>query len=292
MHKIRFIPLVLVVTNVCSAQQQPAAPFQVRQLTPTLYWVQGGGGNSGVIIGEHGVIVIDTKVRPDGGKQLMDDIAQITPKPVTAVILTHSDIDHIGGLPSFPKGVTIIAHANNWKEQQEALAKGGPGAPAQGYPPTRIISKDKEDLTIDGVKLELLHWGPAHTSGDLVIFLPAEKLVFAGDILEGNRFRPEVHIEKNGTSEGWIANVKGMVALDATQYVSGHAAVLDKQAVEKYLNDVETERTKIKQLVSQGETLAQVQAAVGDPPPDNPPGGYGTRFPAYSEVVYRELTKQ
>ena len=125
-----------------------------------------------------------------------------------------------------------------------------------------------------------------------MVFLPSEKLVFTGDIIEGNRFRPEIHPEKNGTSEGWIANVKGMVALDANQYLSGHAAVLDKQAVEKYLNDVETERTKVKELAGQGQTLTQVQAAVGDPPPGNPPGGYGTRFPAFSEVVYRELTKQ
>jgi cyclase len=281
--------VTLAAASFTAAQQPPAAPLQVHQLTPTIYWVAGAGGNSGVIIGEHGVIVIDTKVRPDSGKQLLDDITQITPKPVTAVIETHSDIDHIGGLPSFPKGITIIAHANNVKEQQEALAKGGPEAPAADRLPTKIVSKDKEDLTIDGIKFELLHWGPAHTNGDLTVFLPGEKLVFTGDIIEGNRFRPEIHIEKNGTSAGWIANVKGMLALNATQYVSGHAGVLDKPAIEKYLNDVETERAKVKELVAQGQTLDRIKAAVGDPPP-GAARGYGVSFPAFSEVVYRELT--
>jgi glyoxylase-like metal-dependent hydrolase (beta-lactamase superfamily II) len=269
------------------AQQAPVT-LQVHQITPSVYWVQGGGGNSGVIVGEQGVIVIDTKVRPELGKQLVDDIAQITPKPITTVIVTHSHIDHIGGLPSFPKNITVIAHENAVKEIQASIAKGGQGAPIAASVPNKVVTKTKEELTIDGIKLELLHWGPGHTTGDMVVFLPKEKLVFTGDLIEGNRFRPEIEVV-NGASEGWIANVKGMTALDATQYVSGHAAVLDKDAVSKYLNDVENERAEIVKLVAQGKTLQEVQAAVGDPPA-NAPNGYGMRFPAFSDVVYRELT--
>jgi cyclase len=268
--------------------QQPAVTLQVHQISPSIYWVQGGGGNSGVIVGEHGVIVIDAKVRPNLGKQLVDDIAQITPKPITTVIVTHSHIDHVGGLPSFPNGITIIAHENTMKELQAAVAKGGNGAPAPDRLPNKIVTKDKEDLTIDGLKLELLHGGPGHTTGDMVVYLPSEKLVFTGDLIEGNRFRPEIEV-MNGASEGWIANVKGAVALNATQYVSGHAGVLDKEAVEKYLNDVEMERATIVKLIAQGQSLQQIQATVGDPPP-NAANGYGTRIPAFSEVVYRELT--
>src|SRR5579862_9706384 len=83
----------------------PAAPFVVHQLTPTVSWVEGGGGNSGVIVGDKGVIVIDAKTSAAGGKELLDDIAKITPKPVTTVILTHSDGDHVNGLVSFPAGI-------------------------------------------------------------------------------------------------------------------------------------------------------------------------------------------
>ena len=273
------------------AQQPAPVTLQVHQLSPTMYWVQGGGGNSGVIVGEHGVIVVDTKVRPELGKQLLDDIAQLTTKPITTVIVTHSHIDHVGGLPSFPEGVTVIAHENAIKELRANLAKGGPGAPSPKSIPNQAVDNAKEDLTIDGIKLELLHWGPGHTSGDMVVFLPAQKIVFTGDLIEGNRFRPEVEPGLAGVSEGWIASVKGMLALDANQYVSGHAGVLNKEAVGQYLNDVETERATIVKLVAQGQTLQQVQAAVGDPPP-NAPNGYGTRFPAYSEVVYRELTSE
>ncbi|HTR39334.1 MAG TPA: MBL fold metallo-hydrolase [Bryobacteraceae bacterium] len=95
------------------------------ELKPNVYWVGGGGGNSGVIIGDKGVIVVDAKTTPAGGKELLEDIAKITPKPVITVILTHSDGDHVNGLAAFPEGITIIAQENNKKEQEAGLAAGG-----------------------------------------------------------------------------------------------------------------------------------------------------------------------
>ena len=193
------------------AQGPAPAPFITHQLKPNVYWVEGGGGNSGVIVGDKGVIVVDAKTTPAGGKELLDDIAKITPKPVTTVILTHSDGDHVNGLASFPAGITIIAHENNKKEQEAALAAGGRGAPPAGHLPTQVVSKNKENLKIDGVKLEVLHWAPAHTSGDLVVYLPAEKIVFTGDIIATQMPDPLIHLEKNGSSEGWITTAKGIV---------------------------------------------------------------------------------
>src|ERR1035438_4934368 len=158
---------------------QPAAPFMAHQLKPNVYWIEGGGGNSGVIIGDKGVIVIDAKTTAAGGKELLENIAKITPKPVTTVILTHSDGDHVNGLAAFPAGVKVIAQENNKKEQEAALAAGGRGAPPADHLPSQVISKDKETLKIEGVKFEFHHWAPAHTSGDLIIYLPGEKIVFA-----------------------------------------------------------------------------------------------------------------
>ena len=116
------------LAGVALAQGPAPMPLIVHQLKPNVYWIEGGGGNSGVIIGDKGVIVIDAKTTAAGGKELLEDIAKITPKPVTTVILTHSDGDHVNGLASFPAGVTVIAHENNKKEQDVAFAAGGRGA--------------------------------------------------------------------------------------------------------------------------------------------------------------------
>ncbi len=175
--------------------QAPAAPFMTHQLKPNVYWIEGGGGNSGVIVGDKGVIVIDAKTTAAGGKELLDNIARITPKPVTAVILTHSDLDHVNGLASFPAGVRVIAQENNKKEQETALAAGGRGAPPADHLPSQVISKNKESLKIEGVKFEFHHWAPAHTSGDLVIYMPGEKIVFTGDIIAGGvKADPLIHL--------------------------------------------------------------------------------------------------
>src|SRR3954470_13494649 len=103
-----------------SAQGQPGGggrgaapqPLVDHQLKPNVYWIEGAGGNSGVIIGNSGVIVIDAITSAAGGTELLAHIAKITPKPVTTVILTHSDGDHVNGLQSFPQGLNIIAQDN------------------------------------------------------------------------------------------------------------------------------------------------------------------------------------
>jgi cyclase len=287
---IRALAVLGLFAVLAAAQAPPPAPFMTHQLTQNVYWVEGGGGNSGVIIGDKGVIVVDAKTTAAGGKELLESIAKITPKPVTTVILTHSDGDHVNGLASFPEGITIIAQENNKKEQEAALAAGGRGAPPAGHLPTRVVTKNKENDKIDGVKVELLHWAPAHTSGDLVVYFPDQKIVFTGDIIATQLPDPLIHLEKHGSSEGWITTTKGIVALKAEQFVPGHGDVQTKAAIEKRLSDTEAKRAKIKDLVAQGKSLDEIRAAVGDPPPNAGRGGRGPNFASFTEVVYKELT--
>ena len=130
------------LTTLAVAQGPAPAPLMVHRLKPNVYWIEGGGGNSGVIIGDKGVIVVDAKTTPAYGKELLEDIAKITPNPVTTVILTHSDGDHVNGLASFPAGITIIAHENNKKSRmprwQPAVAAHPPRAISPRRPSRRI----------------------------------------------------------------------------------------------------------------------------------------------------------
>jgi cyclase len=295
MRKFLFVSLAaaaLLATSFSAAQEPAAAPLGVHQLSANVYWVDGGVSNSGIIVGDKGVIIIDTKMTPENGKQLVEAAAKITPKPITTVILTHRDVDHIGGLPSFPKGVEIIA-TEVVPSTPRPNPDGGPRGPgafrAPSVVPTKVLTNKKEVLNLDGVKLELLHWAPAHTSGDTAVYLPAEKIVFTGDIFV-EFSTPLIHEEQHGSSAGWIETVKGLLALDADTYIPGHGNVLTKQTIEPRLKLAESERAKIVELVAQGESLAEIEAAVGDPKPED--AAAGPRFPPYSEVVYNELTKK
>jgi glyoxylase-like metal-dependent hydrolase (beta-lactamase superfamily II) len=274
---------------IAAAQSPAPEPLLIHPIRGNVSWVEGGGGNSGVIVGNQGVIVIDAKITPAAGKELLDDIGKITPRPVNTVILTHSDRDHVNGLAAFPPGITIIAQENNKKEQERAIAAGANGAPPADRLPTRLITKSKESIKVDGVSLELLHWGPAHTSGDLVVYLPKQKIVFTGDIIT-NRPDPLIHLEKNGSSEGWIETASGLAALNADTFVPGHGGPETKQEVEEYIAHAKAKREKIKELVAQGKSLDEIETAVGDPTAAQ--SGNGPAFATFTQVVYRELTKK
>ncbi len=138
-------------------------------------------------------------------------------------------------------------------------------------------------MTIDGVKLELYHFAPAHTSGDLIVYLPAQKIVSTGDIVVTNRAddNPNIHFEKNGSTEGWLANVKGMIGLNADTYVTGHGDLLTKADLQRKLTATTERRNKIAAMVKEGKTLDEIKAALPDAPaPGAPPRGAGARWRA------------
>jgi glyoxylase-like metal-dependent hydrolase (beta-lactamase superfamily II) len=268
---------------------QGPAPLSVKPLSGGVYYTEGGdGGNTGIIVGKDGVIVVDAKTTADAAKEMLAEIAKLSPKPVTHVILTHSDADHANGLAGFPKGLTIIAQEGCKKEMEESLSSPRP-AP-RDYLPTHTV-KTKESTTIDGVRVELLHWAPAHTSGDLITYLPDQKIVFAGDILIESQPFTLIHGEKNGTSAGWVETVKGMLALNADTFVPGHGDVQTRADVQKRLAAVEKRRADIKTLVAQGKSVEDVKKALNDTEkPIVLPNG--VVFPTFTDVVYKEFSKK
>jgi len=275
-----------------AAAQEPPPPLTVKPIRGNVYWAVGGaGGNTGFIIGDNGVIVIDAKTTPQSAKEMLAEIAKLTPKPVTHVILTHSDADHVNGLAGFPKGLTIIAHENCEREMEAAInTPNNPGAAALiNYLPNQRVGKI-ELLTIDGVHVNLLHYAPAHTDGDLFVSLPDQKVVFAGDMVTLTLPWPLIHLAKNGSSEGWIQSMKTILLIDAELYVPGHGAALQTKAdLRKKVTAADQTRTKIRQLIAQNMSLDDIKKALAEPP--QPPGP-GPRFPTYAEVVFEELSRK
>ena len=282
----------------------PQQPVMMKQLKPDVWaGIGGSGGNSTIVIGKTGVIVVDAKQTEAGAKDLLAEISKITPKPVTTVFLTHSDGDHVNGLVAYPTGIKIIAHQNNKKELETALAAGGRGAPPPDRLPTQVVTRNKETMTIDGVKLELYHWAPAHTSGDLVVYLPDQKIAATGDVIAANRAddNPNIHMDKNGSAEGWITTVKGIAGLNADVYVPGHGDLQMKGDIQRKLNAVIERRAKIAAMVKEGKSLEAIKGALPDtpapgalaaaPPAGAAPGGRGPA-PGFVDAVYAELTKK
>ena len=231
--------LALAAWSVPASEPSPAIaaavramanrPLSVQPLNGGVYWVSGGVSNTGFIVGDDGVIVVDAQMFVPAAQKVLGEIAKITSLPVKEIILTHSDPDHVNGLPAYAAGTEIIAQENVTGEIQNALAEVNPGpgaAPAalKDYLPTRLV-RNTESMVLDGVRVVLVHVSPAHTDADLIVYLPVQKIVFAGDLVTPEvGLYPVIHLEKHGSSSGWIKSMKAMLALDASTFISGHGA--------------------------------------------------------------------
>lgn len=283
--------VALVSAFAPSAAAQTGLPLTIKQVRDNVYFADaGGGGNAGFIVGKDGVIVVDTTTNQ--GKQLLDGIAKVTDKPVTTVILSHSDIDHVGGLKSFPQGITIIAHEDCKKD---ILATANtPNPSPQDHLPNKTLTKS-QNFTINGVKLEVLHFAPGHTSGDLQVYLPEQKVVFTGDVIatsccgavRSTQVYTMIKKQKGGSSEGWVKTVKGVLALDADMYLPGHGVPQTRADVQQRLDRIEARRAEVKKLVAQGKSLDQVKEALGEK--GQAPGYDINQFPDFTTVVYGEF---
>jgi len=265
-------------------------PLKVTKIGDNLYLAKGGRGgndaNVGFAVGPTGVIFVDSKNSPESEKDVLDEIAKITPRLVNTAIILHSD--HEKGVTALPAGLTIIAQENTREEMEVSTAR---DAVPREYFPTKTIASD-ETMTIDGVRVRLLHRAPAHTSVDLTAYFPAQKVVFAGDLLvtdfplAGTQIHPELH----GSVAGWIESVKQMLALDADTFVSGHGDLFTRNDVRTKLAFMQDKWDRMKALVAQGKSLEEIEMALGESAPSQrnpasviPPPSVTT------EVIYNEM---
>jgi glyoxylase-like metal-dependent hydrolase (beta-lactamase superfamily II) len=143
-------------------------------------------------------------------------------------------------------------------------------------------------MNIDGVHFELRHFAPAHTSGDLIVYLPEQKIAFTGDITVVRLPYPLIHLEDEGSSAGWVESMKGIVALDARIFVPGHGGTQTKGELQQRLANTSARRNQIKALVAQEKSLDEIKKALGEP---QTPAAGAPNFPTFTEVVYKELSK-
>jgi glyoxylase-like metal-dependent hydrolase (beta-lactamase superfamily II) len=251
-------------------------------------------GNTGVVVGRTGAFVIDSCYLPSRAKADIALIRKVTPLPVRFLMTTHWHFDHNNGAvayrDAFP-GVTLIAERNTarwielnqqyWKAlstaagspRRESLAKLeaelGKDADVvvrrkselaeletlEIVPPTQLFDGR---LTIDfeGTPIEIENRGPANSPDDSTIWLPRERILFAGDILVQS---PLPYVGASWPVH-WSRVAHALETVPAALIVPGHGPVMTDHSYTRTIADLlDTALARVEALVRKGRSLAQVQ---------------------------------
>src|SRR5688572_28486899 len=222
------------------AQQGGQKPMvvEVQKLKDNLFVLTGGGGNTTVFVQSSGITVVDTK-NPGWGAPILAKIQELSPKPVTTIINTHSHGDHVSGNVEFPATVDIVVHENTATNMKEMMSPPGMGKPGANKPtifdqndgkglPKRTFS-DRMTLFKGPDQVELHYFGRGHTNGDAWVLFPALRVVHAGDIFSGKNV-PLIDAN-NGGSTVEIPNTlaKAHAALKNVEtIITGHSTQMTR----------------------------------------------------------------
>jgi cyclase len=244
---------------LAQAPSTSGLPFVLKQVGPGTYAAIDGaehkaGSNAGFVIGDDGVLVVDSFINPDAARALVGEIHRLTPKPIRYVVNTHYHFDHTGGDQALrDAGAIIIAHRNvrGWVRVNNVNLLGDRATPEIrariAALPLPDLATDK-DLTIWlGSRKVVVQTVLGHTGGDLTVFVPDAKVLFTGDML-WRRIPPNLI---DGSIKEWLATDEDFIGMPAAAqlvFVPGHGEV----ASEKDVEDFRAYLLDVRRLVSDG----------------------------------------
>jgi len=184
MRRALVLGLVVAVGGLVTVMAQPAsnAPkvIDVEKVEDNLFVLRGGGGNTAVFVMANGVAVVDAK-NPGWGQPILDKIKELTPKPVTLLINTHTHGDHVSGNVEFPASVDVVVQENtrtNMEKMPIFKEHNNAGMAKRTF-------KDRMTIGSGADQIDLYYFGPGHTNGDAWVVFPAHRILHSGDIFAG-----------------------------------------------------------------------------------------------------------
>jgi cyclase len=258
-----------------SAQQFSIAAFResarttdirTERIADGFYVLFGVGGNIAASIGPQGVLIVDTQFAEIVPKY-KEAIRKLGGARIDFAIDTHWHVDHADGNHVLgPDGTRLVAQENSRQKltARNVLEFGDSRLEQAAYPPAAvpiIAFDDRMQMHFNGERVDLAHFGPAHTGGDAAVFFRGRNVVHLGDVLIGSY--PIVDAENGGSLEGMIAFCDATLAEidENTVVVPGHGNLMRRADLAAYVTMLKTVRDRLKPLIAGGATLEQVLAA-------------------------------
>jgi len=224
--------------SVADLEEKPTTFTQLS--AHTWAYTAEGDPNTGVIISDDAVLICDTLATPVMARRLIAEIRKVTAKPIKYVVLSHYHaVRVLGASAYFDEGCEqVIASqgtlelirergAQDMQSEYERfprLFQAFDSIPGLTWP--TLVFQDRLTLFMGGLEVQIMHLGPGHTKGDTVVWLPAEKVLFSGDLVEAEAacYTGDAQLEE------WPATLDALAALGAEKLVPGRGPALDSPA--------------------------------------------------------------
>ncbi len=256
-----------------------APPPALRRLAPGVYAALGDSGrgsegrpNAGFVVTDSGVVVIDAMASPRQAEELVQAIRSVTSRPIKWLILTHHHPDHHFGAIVFRRlGAKVIAHP----DRRVLASEGGEDALIANW--VRVVGLDAmrgfefadvpdrpvtgtDTLRLGGRSLIITHPGAAHSAGDLMVWLPRERILFAGDVL----VEDGVTMVVDGSSGRLLQALAAIDSLRPRGAVPGHGAIPARPAalVARTRGYITGLRSAMRSAIEQGTPMGRAMASL------------------------------
>jgi len=226
---------------------------------------EGLNANLGLVLTGQGAVLIDSGATALSARRIHDAIRRITREPVRWVINTGTQDHRWFGNGYFQSiGAELIAHADG---RNDMRARGGDQLAqlrALGIAtandtalvlPSRWITEPDASLQLGGMGFEFRHRGGAHTPGDMMVWLPQRRVLFAGDVVYVDRL-PAILPVSN--TRHWLASFDALETLAPARIVPGHGDLTDRATAHAHTRAyLETLRKHMKRSVEQGVDIGE-----------------------------------
>lgn len=240
--------------------------YRIEELAPGVYARLGRGPiqpNCAFIVGDESVIVYDSSYSPAAGRAIVTDVARVTSRPISTLIVSHHHWDHAWGAQSFPSAL-IISHVGargallTRAHLQLASLRAAP-ARAAGWmeiapeqlvreidelrpTPATLTFTESAALWSGDREIQLRHFGPAHTYGDTLVWLPEQRVLFGGDVV-CQRLIPVVG---DGDPLHFTDVLDDVVALQPQTIVPGHGGIAGVADVREFQRCLKALRAEVR----------------------------------------------
>jgi cyclase len=265
MRKHTNIPRVFVIALILSffalsshslSQQETA--ITVEKVSGEIYCMYVNSVNVTVLKGKDGLLVVDASY-PQTAVQLKEEIAKLSSQKIQYLLITHYHGDHTGGNAIIGKEAQIISHVNckktivaNLKPEE---SEEGIGAPQKTF---------ESDLTVPfgDENVKLVHFGPAHTSGDAVVIFQDAKVLVVGDLFF-HGMPPYIDVNNGSDTKNWVTLIETLCEkYPDFKVIPGHGKVTDMAEYLKFAHYLKYLRKEVAAAIEAGKTREQAQETI------------------------------